>query len=150
MATEAHHPDILCRDVFSTRSLEVPTLPWDRFSILKRFLTLPGPVEGPWKPKTPKNLRLEKITTSEFWDSTSENQPKSTADPESGSAARKMGGWAQINDDDPRSQTPDKIKTEVFCRFRLPGALNGPRGRQKTTQDEKRVLGMSGLPGTTY
>ena len=32
-------------------------------------------------------------------------------------------------------------RREVFGRFRPPGALNGPRGLQKTIQDEKPVLG---------
>ena len=43
----------------------------------------------------------------------------------------------------------EKIKTEVFRNFRPPGALDGPRERQKLTQDEKPVPGKgSGLPGT--
>ncbi|CAK0873184.1 unnamed protein product, partial [Prorocentrum cordatum] len=37
-----------------------------------------------------------------------------------------------------------KTRREVFRHFRLPGALAGPRGRQKTTQDEKPVPGSGG------
>ena len=45
----------------------------------------------------------------------------------------------------------EQITAEVFRSFRPPGALNGPRERQKTTRDEKPVPGKgSGPPGTAY
>ena len=43
-------------------------LPQDRFFVLSRFLTLPGPAEGPQMPKTGKNLRLDFFKTLEVWD----------------------------------------------------------------------------------
>ena len=52
-------------------------------------------------------------------------------------------------DADPDLRRLKKIKTEVFRNFRPPRALNGPRERQRTTQDEKPVPGKgSGPPGT--
>ena len=48
-------------------------------------------------------------------------------------------------------QRREKITTRAFGYFRLPGALNGPWDRQKTTQDGKPVPGRgSGLPGAAY
>eukprot|EP00959_Pyramimonas_sp_CCMP1952_P110290 2307463-Pyramimonas_sp.AAC.1 len=35
---------------------------------------------------------------------------------------------------------------EIVHRLRALGALNGPRGGQKTTQDEKLVLGFTWVP----
>ena len=52
------------------------------------------------------------------------------------------------------TQTSDvwtKIKAEVFRYVRPPGALDGPRERQKTIRDETPVLGKgSGPPGTAH
>ena len=51
----------------------------------------------------------------------------------------------------PELRRLEKTRTPAFGCFRPPWALNGPRGRHRTTRDEKPALGKrSGLPGTAY
>ncbi|CAK0852840.1 unnamed protein product, partial [Prorocentrum cordatum] len=52
---------------------------------------------------------------------------------------------------DPDLRRIETTKAKVFLDFRPLAALAGPRDRQKTTQDEKPVLGNgSRLPGTQH
>ena len=43
------------------------TFPWTGFSPRAVFQTAPGPAEGPRKPKTGKNLRLDFFKTQDAW-----------------------------------------------------------------------------------
>ena len=66
-------------------------------------------------------------------------------------ATRRSEGGEEASPLLPQTCDVLKIRTEVFGRFRLLGALAGPWDRQKTIQDEKPVLGKgSGLPGTAH
>ena len=60
-------PDIRCRVFLNTGSWKSRPFPQERFFVLSRFLTVPGPVEGPRRPKTAKNLRRDFFATSEIW-----------------------------------------------------------------------------------
>ena len=62
------------------------------------------------------------------------------------SLPRRKAGGSRRN---PEIRRHEKFVTAVFHRFRPPEALNGPRDRQKSTQDEKPAPGkLSGPPGT--
>ena len=50
-------PDIRCRVFLNAGSWKSRPFPQERFFVLSRFLTVPGPVEGPRRPKTAKDLR---------------------------------------------------------------------------------------------
>ena len=60
-------PDMRCPDFSSTRSPEVLTLSRDRLFVPSRFLTAPGPVEGPRGPRTTRSLRRDFSMMSEAW-----------------------------------------------------------------------------------
>ena len=60
-------------------------------------------------------------------------------------------GRPQMEGGTPDLQRLEKIKTEVFRRFRLPGALNGLGTVKKTIQDEQLALGkLARGPGAAY
>ena len=62
---QTQRPDVV---IFSIRSPRTSRpLPRDRFFIPSRFLTVPGPVEGPRRPKIAKKLRLDFFEALEVW-----------------------------------------------------------------------------------
>ena len=52
---------IFCRNVGPRMSRRLPR---DRFFVLSRFLTVPGPVEGPWGPEAAKHLSYGVFSSS--------------------------------------------------------------------------------------
>ena len=62
---------------------------------------------------------------------------------------RRLGFFSTVSSEVPTLSLPRPPTSGG--RFRLPEALNGPRERRKTVQDEKPALGKgSGLPGTAF
>ena len=141
-----------------------------RFFILGSFLKAPGPRNGPRRPKTTKNRNRRFFFTVEVepwvcpspssrplrghsgsgpssgpWVAVSPARGGSGAWRSRGSGAREGGAGGE------EGEQKKKSTISVFRRFRPLGAVSGPRGPQKRTQDEKpRRMDPGRGPGTHF
>ena len=125
-------PDIRCRDFFNTRSPEAPTLSPGPVLRPGSFFDAPGALRGP-----PEAENGEKFPSRFFHDA---------GDLGLCHPPRVGGGPGPNFFSSFLFELRKKVTTEVFRRFRPPGALNGPRDRQKITQEEKPVPGKASSP----
>ena len=150
-----------------SRSLEVPTLSPGRIFHPESFFDSPGArrgppgaencpklavpdfhdasMSGPFPRPPPAEERAER--TRRAWPEVppEESLPHGAIlglfcvdrSPPRGPSRAAVGGGLSISPGTLASQSRKKSTISVFRRFRLPGAVSGPRGLQKRAQDEK-------------